>query len=718
MAKINILTPEIYNLISAGEVVERPSSVLKELVENAIDALADEINIEIENGGISKISIFDNGTGIDGDDLKNAVLPHATSKIVKAEDLFGVSTLGFRGEALASIAAVSELSIISKTESMDVAKSVVVKGGEILDFSSCAAKRGTRVEVRNLFYNTPARYKFLKKEKGEERLVVSKVQELVLANPDISFSLTVDQKQIFKTDGKGLTTALYAVFDRATVRELKQFEYKKGGFMLSGYFSNPLFSKPNRTYQTTIVNGRVVSSNTITAAVERAYSPYLMKRCYPVFVLNFSIPNELVDVNVHPAKSEVRFSDTNAVFGFIFNAVKQFLASENEISGGNNFSGGKIQDEIASDIKGNQDYLNSNGTLNSSEMFEAVCLAKNKEDDNRYFENTNHLIANEEIEAKTEELLNQKIKESSYGKLEINQITAEEFGKQAGLKDNKEKNSDDEYFANSLKTPLDLSSLYALSKKNTAFKTPDASFNFLIQKNTDFNVQNDINKDVNNLIDTIVKQQTDSVGEHDKNQNTAYTRFSWKNAFSYVGQLFNTYIVLESKDEAVIIDQHAAQERILFDKLKDSIDNSYSQPMLFPYETTLNGEEFEYVVSLSKTLERIGFKIKLDAYKNIVSISEIPLILSDIELDRFLRYLISDLDKKEIDLNEIMLEKIASIACKAAIKGGDSLNEEQVEYVLDELFKGGELPRQCPHGRPAYIKISKYELEKMFKRIV
>ncbi|HKL94196.1 MAG TPA: DNA mismatch repair endonuclease MutL, partial [Clostridia bacterium] len=355
MGRINILTSDVYNLISAGEVVERPASVVKELIENSIDAGATEIDVEIENGGISLIRISDNGIGILPEDIKSVFLPHATSKLKIADDLDTIATLGFRGEALASISAVSEVNLVSKTESAEVAVALSVKGGVYGNVEYLAGKKGTTITVQNLFYNTPARIKFLKKPKSEEHLVTSKIQELALANPEISFKYTVDKRLLFSTDGTSMLSALHSIYDRATMRELVPFSTNHGAISLSGYFSKPTYTKANRSYQTIIINGRVVSCNTVSTAIERAYAPYLMKRSFPMFIVSIMLPFDTVDVNVHPAKSEVRFADNNAVFGFVFSVMREMLSSTYNIKTfGQDFVAKDIEQSNFEDINPNE----------------------------------------------------------------------------------------------------------------------------------------------------------------------------------------------------------------------------------------------------------------------------------------------------------------------------------------------------------------------------
>lgn len=670
MSRIKILTPDIYNLISAGEVVERPSSVVKELVENSIDAGATEIEISIENGGISLIRVSDNGIGILPEDIKSAFFPHATSKLKLADDLDTIATLGFRGEALASISAVSEVNVVSKTQNADVAVSISVKGGVYGDIEYGAGTIGTTITVQNLFYNTPARIKFLKKPKSEEHLVTAKIQELALANSDIVFKYTVDNKFVFSTDGNSMLSALYSVYDRATMRELVAFSKYSGAFSLEGYFSKPTYTKANRSYQTIIINGRVVECRTVATAIERAYAPYLMKRSFPMFVVSIVLPFDTVDVNVHPAKSEVRFSDSNAVFGFVFSAMREMLS---KIDVSFKTLGTEVLDDNAKEILQTSFADNANYAQNTF----------NKEHGENTIKQGLKVHYNTDSTEKLNQIQTIKIyaDETQNDKFEICQavdVNDEKFGERTNKKF------------------TDISSLYSLERKSRTSRFSDNAYSmFSRQCSAD-------SEDLQQNADKTVKISHNN---------------AWGKNYKIVGQLFDTYIVLEKEDNAYLIDQHAAHERILYDKLVASIDNSYSQPMLFPYEIKVNGEEYEYFKTVLPALVRLGFEAELSEQLKIY-FTAIPLLLVDIELNEFVTYLFRDINfEKEIKLDEILIDKLAQIACKSAIKGGNALNEEQVSYILDVFFdENGGLPTQCPHGRPAVIKVSKYEIEKKFKR--
>ena len=325
MANINVLDKKVYNRIAAGEVVERPYSVVKELVENSIDAGATEITVSIYNGGKTAIEVSDNGSGIDKFNLKKALMPHATSKILNSEDLDSISTLGFRGEALPSIASVSKIEILSKVSGQDIGYAITSVGGEESEVEECPCNNGTFITVSNLFFNTPARLKFLKSDKSEENEVTDMMARLVLANPEISFKYCADGETIIESFGDGVEDSLISVYGLDAVKNSFKISNYLHGVKIEGYIGKHNYTKPNRTYQTTILNGRYVVNSTIQSAVHNAYSSYLMKRRYPFYVLYVTMPKEVVDVNVTPNKSDVRFLDNSIVYGAIYSTISKVL---------------------------------------------------------------------------------------------------------------------------------------------------------------------------------------------------------------------------------------------------------------------------------------------------------------------------------------------------------------------------------------------------------
>ena len=415
--KINILSTDVFNKISAGEVVERPASIIKELVENAIDAGANKIEIEITDGGLKEIIVTDNGSGIESDDVEKAFMPHATSKIKTAEDLENISSLGFRGEALASIAAVSQVEMITKTEDADFGTKLVVFGGKKQEKTEVGAVVGTKIVVKNLFYNTPARLKFLKKPKSEESEITHLVSKLILANPTLSFRYTADNKILFNTFGNGLAEALYIVYGKEVYDNLVEVNSQSGELSISGYIARPTLCKPNRSYGTLFVNGRLVTNYMIFSAILDALEGHIMKGRFPIFALNISLPFEDVDVNVHPSKQEVKFANPGKIYGFVSNAIYKAIADINYIQ--------EIKNEEPQPVKPlNLNVLEENEGA-SFNKFSNLDLLFEKNSSNKLAENNNKLV---------EIVLNNENK-AIIGKIERPEIQTERVEEQTQIED-------------------------------------------------------------------------------------------------------------------------------------------------------------------------------------------------------------------------------------------------------------------------------------------
>ena len=606
--KINLLSSKIYNRIAAGEVVERPFSVVKELVENSIDAGATSICIDIENGGISSIKITDNGAGIEKSELKKALMPHATSKISSIKDLDNICSLGFRGEALASIASVSKINIISKPKNQEFGAQISADGGDATDVLDCAADDGTVITVNNLFYNTPVREKFLHSERSEENEISSVVARFILGNPTISFKYTADGKTIYNSFGDGFESAMVCVYGVDVIENCFYIDTEKNGVKLQGYVGKHHFTKGNRSYQTTFINGRYVVNQTVSASILNAYSSYLMKRQYPFYVLSINLPTEIVDVNVHPNKLDVRFANNQIVYGTIYSVISKVLDGTQEalnIVVENNKNTNKIKD----------DYVTHNDVPNIK------------------FEK---LIFNDSIITQKNESDNKSNAESSVDIFAENKAFLESL-------ENKKKEKE------------------------------------------------------------LIIEQTAVFTEKE---------------FHFIGQALNTYIIFEDGEDLYIADQHAAHERILFDKLNDSLSKLeiITQPLLLPYVLNVNNEEYEFLISKISILSSMGIEIE-EFGRNAFKISAIPSFLTDLNLQKFFNDVLNDLNTlKSFSVNELLTEKLAQKACKAAIKSGDKLSKLEIDTLLNKLKENIGL--KCPHGRPVAIKITRAEIDKWFKRIV
>mgnify|MGYP004671505037 CR=1 FL=1 len=626
MGKINLLTSDIYNKISAGEVVERPSSVVKELVENSIDAGATQISVEISGGGIEKIIVSDNGSGILRDDLTNAFLPHATSKLKEAEDLTRIATLGFRGEALASIAAVSKVVVSTRTETESEGSALSVCGGVIGNVEPCAHEIGTTIRVEDLFFNTPARKKFLKKPSGEASEITGVILRLILANPQIRFKYTQNGEIVFQSQGKGVESAIYAVYGATTVKNLLYVENGYKNFVLKGYVGNSEFTKPNSTYQTLVVNGRYVQNATVSLAVKNAFKPFLMTRSYPFFVLYLEVPSDEIDVNVHPSKMEVRFSDQQSVYTVFYHPI------ENVLKRG---KGGKF----------------ANSLLKTQDVPPVVVS-----DTSMYLEKQ----PPERIAMSTEEIRPEKFKSNTASQFQIVRPTVEQ--------------------------------------------------KFVLQEPSeeDFLVKHELQHEPKLQEMQNAPQMKQVSVLTDTEELTDYT---------VIGVLFDTYLVLQLKNEMLLIDQHAAHERILFDELQSKWDRAAegTQILLVPYIFTVKSDEYEFLNDHLLPLMELGFEIQPFG-KNTFKINAIPATLGYLNMEKFVFDVLKDIDEIHWDPKLFTKEKLAQTACKHAVKAGDRLHRVQIEYILDVMRKTGVV--KCPHGRPVAIKITKTEIEKWFKRIV
>ncbi len=626
--KINLLSSKIYNRIAAGEVVERPFSVVKELVENSIDAGATSIEIDIESGGISCIKITDNGYGIEKSELKKALMPHATSKISSLKDLDNIMSLGFRGEALASIASVSKITILSKPKLQEIGASISADGGDVKEIADCAMNDGTIISVNNLFYNTPVREKFLRSERSEENEIAATVARFILGNPTISFKYVVNGKVTYQSFGDGLESAMACVYGVDSIENCFYIDTEKNGIKINGYIGKHFYTKGNRGYQTTFVNGRYVVNQTIASAITNAYSSYLMKRQYPFYVLNIALPTEIVDVNVHPNKLDVRFVNNQIVYGSIYSVVSKVLDGSSEA-----LSIVSVSDTIK----------NENTQINTDKKAYDYVTHNNKNTSKNTFE---ILLCDSEYKNENKSLkFDDKSKYLSSGKSDEVDIFAE----------NKQY-------------------LEKLERQKQELKQ---------------NNENIIQDSLTNLTE-----------------------------IRYIGQALNTYLIFDDGKDVYFADQHAAHERILFDKLNLAVKNAKidMQALLLPYVINTNSLEYDFLLSKLDVLNLMGIEIS-EFGRNAFKVSAIPTFLVEMNLKTFFDDILSDINElKTFTVNELLVEKLAKKACKSAIKSGDKLSKSEIEVLLDKLKENIGL--KCPHGRPVVIKITRTEIDKWFKRIV
>ncbi len=707
MAKIQVLDSTIYNKISAGEVVERPASVIKELTENSIDAGAKNITIEIKNGGIDEMTVIDDGCGIEHDSVKTAFLPHATSKIKSVEDLSAILTLGFRGEALASIASVAQVEMLTKTENDDLATKIELDGGEVKVFERCSTPTGTKISVKNLFYNVPARKKFLKKPKQEEHEITSVVQKLILSNPYVSIRYVVDNKQVYYSTGQNLEDAIFAIYGISTLQNLLKFDDKREQMHLYGYIGKPSFTKANRTYQTLIVNKRCVQNSNISVAVNKGFETHLMKGQFPFFIMFLDVNPESIDVNVHPTKMEVRFDDNSSIFSFVYRTVSNTILANQDLY---------TIDLIDNPIKA----LDNEPTMQTKQIdaFKTYDNIFNKQNTEKSIDK--HIFASQRFELKNVSL-------SKDDDCNINKLS--EINKTDFLNNDLSTNDIIPDDNSNLDNTITNDSSNGVNISNADINNVDDDNNLTFDNIKKVEVplsyksfsSKDMNGDItfNQRYSSAVQYQVEN-NEVNLEDNKSKTVSFLKNGYKVVGKLFNTFLFVESGESAILIDQHAAHERIIYDRLLKFYNNKDKavQPLLIPYMLNVNSQEKSFIEQNIQQFTDLGFLIEEFGDKAF-KISAVPHILGgNFDCKEFFDDILSQVGKElkvkeKLHFNEYLMQR----ACKAAIKAGNDMSENEictlVDAVLDnntELF--------CPHGRPIAIKIDRKDVEKWFKRVL
>ncbi len=630
MPKINLLSKDIAELIAAGEVIDRPSSVVKELVENSIDSGATSITVEIKNGGRTYIRISDNGCGISEDDISKAFLRHATSKIKEKDDLDKILTLGFRGEALASVSAVSKVEVLTKPKGEQFGTHYVIEGTEEKLKEQCGCPDGTMIIVRDIFYNVPARQKFLKKDVSEGNAVASVVGKLALSHPEISFRFIRDNKQGLMTPGDNdLYSAIYAVMGRSFAESLIPVDYTYEGIRVSGYTIKPLSASPNRQLQNFFINNRYIKAVICTVSLEEAYRNVIMTGKFPSCVLNIEIPPDSVDVNVHPTKLEVRFSDEKPVFDAVYFGVKNAVMNYDIIS---------------------------------SEKEETPFIPERKPD---YSVNIMPSVP-------------------EYSKEDQIAFSSEKKKLVIDSSDDKEENI-------SIVSSVAEEKQKPIEKEEISFK--EQGFRYLSKASF---IKKEEPKTVSEEVVTEEKKIPD---------------------FKVIGEFLKTYILVETGNELLIVDKHAAHERIIFEKLK-SEDNGFSSQLLTIPETVILTPEQHTVLSENKEIiENSGFTFN-DIDGKEISITGIPTIFEIGESAEIFCEIIEKLSENNNNTSVERLDEIYhSMACKAAIKAHDKNNILELEHLVKQVLSDDSI-RYCPHGRPVIATITEKELEKRFKRVL
>ena len=659
MPKINVLPKHIADLIAAGEVVERPSSVVKEAVENSIDAGATIITVEIHHGGITYIRITDNGCGILRDDIRNAFISHATSKIATADDLNAIGTLGFRGEALASVSAVSRVEVLTKAKEESIGTHYRIEGGEEILLDDAGCPDGTTLIVRDLFFNTPARMKFLKKDVSEANAVAGVIDRVALSHPEISFRFIRDGKETLLTPGDGkLTSAIYAVFGKEFANSLIEIDYSLNGVTAKGYISKPVYARANRNMQMFFLNSRLVKTQTGSVALTESYRNSIMAGKFPACVINLTVPNETVDVNVHPSKLEVRFANEKAVYDCIYYGVKNALNKEKE----------RPQVELEKVL--------SNPKFAKPQMFvpekaEQIKFTPQKQEQKPAEKKEAVRIQTEFVKEK----LTPPTPAADYTKLFFAQ-------------------PEPEYIVSEVKNEQ------KVQKPEVTVYTPPAVKEKIAEEV----------KVVEKTEETPVIQETIPVTEPEIKEEKAVPDFR------IVGEAFKTYIFVECEGKLMIIDKHAAHERMIYNDLKNSTDGIFMQSLMIPVTVTLSKEEYDVIINNLEMLEKAGFAVEAFGTSSVI-VRECPSVIEAADVENLLIETATYLLQNKNDLISEKLDWIFhSSACRAAIKAGDKTDRYELEKFTAKLLADDSV-RYCPHGRPVLAELTKRELEKFFGRI-
>ena len=627
---IRILDKSIADKIAAGEVIERPVSIVKEMVENALDAGASSVVVEIKHGGKSYIRVTDDGCGIPADQVETAFLRHATSKIETAEDLNAIETLGFRGEALASICAVTRCELITKCADEKLGTRLVLHGGEILTKESTGCPDGTTMVITDLFYNTPARLKFMKSDGAESGMIIDFLSQMALAYKNVKFRLINNGKILFSTTGDGnRLNSIIRIYKDVDAKNMVPLTYQEGNIALEGYISTPIFSKTTRGSQIFFVNGRVVNSKVMEKGVSLGYKERLFEGRYPVVYLFLTTDPAALDVNIHPNKREVRFDHENEIADFISRGIIAALATENAVVDAGNLFNGK--EEIA---------------LSGEKVFEKVLSVLHKKD--------------------------------SDASVSSNQFPKKNIFKYKSSDD--EKKQDEEQ--------VDIKKILSMTQNP-------------FDKNTDEGASD---------------QSFPLEGPHLEISVPAMQPFDFS-VLQVTGVIFRTYITAVDDKNFYLIDQHAAHERIFYEKLVGEYENSYKAkqtlmiPLLIPVSLSANANKFDWL----QALIQMGFTIE-DFGDNTYRVSEIPMFMDLTEAEDFIKNFIENIHQSTDLSNRVVIDKLITMSCKAAVKAHDVLKPEEITTLIRTLAKCRN-PFSCPHGRPTFIKLTEYEIEKMFKRV-
>lgn len=660
MAEINVLSKDISELIAAGEVIERPASVIKELLENSIDAGAKHITVEIKNGGTTYMRITDDGCGIAPEQVPTAFLRHATSKISSKDDLDNILTLGFRGEALASISAVSRVELLTKQKCDEYGTSYVIEGGNEVSNEQSGCPDGTTIIIRDIFFNVPVRRKFMKRDAAEANAIISIMQKIILSHPEIAFKLIKDNKIEFSSAGDGeLYSAVYGVYGRDFAHDMIPVDYSENGITVKGYIIKPLYSKSNRSFQNFFINGRFVKSVTCSASLEEAYQNLIMVGKYPACVLMLDVPPVTVDVNVHPAKAEVRFSDEKVVFSCVYFAVKNALMA----------SGLIYEFQFKDEMKKRADY--------TAQPFEPEKFEQQKI---------------EQPENKEENIFT-PVSGSEYALVSEGKADYETGGRS---EETAVLSSSVTQYGNGGRVTFAEPAVvieYSEDEEDSEPSQPEEKLETFSYINSSAFVKKEVS-------------EPESVSKEPEREQ-----------ITVIGEFFKNYIAAQAGENIILIDKHAAHERVIFEKLKAQNCGGDSQLTLESAEILLAEAEYNAMLENRETLVKMGFDIDF-SHEPFVRTAAVPVILENLNMDEVIPEIAENflLNKKNPQTHQLD-DMLHELACKAAIKANDKNDIKELQRLAEEVYYNENI-RHCPHGRPVMFTLSKRDLEKQFKRIV
>ena len=699
MGVINVLDKHIAELIAAGEVVERPSSVIKELVENSIDAGAKNVTVEIKNGGTTFMRVADDGCGIYRDDIKKAFLRHATSKVKTANDLDSIATLGFRGEALASISAVSRLQVITKNENEEIGSCYEIEGGEEISLEDAGCPTGTTFVIRDLFYNIPARSKFLKKDVAEGNAVSALVDKIVLSHPEVAFTFIRDGKQVLRTFGDGkLLSAIYSVFGKDFAKGLIPVDYTLDSVSVKGYISKPINARPNRNMQNFFINGRFVKTRTGMAALEEAYKGSIMVGKFPSAVLQLTVPYEIIDVNVHPAKIEVRFINERPVFDAIYHAVKSAL-QQGDVRKQVTFK----ENTAFNEIKKVNPFTNAQAVFSKAESKPPVNNVKPAEQKAKAYEPKSYNPF-DELDLKDE-----KPKPISIDDLKMADSSDpfEIYSKQA-IRKNTELEQKKAEFSKQKFEKAEQLILKAAQQEDNLPKQENPVNEVIVEEKKPY-------KEV--VMTKEEKPQTEIFKDKEDKNDTITELPKEQTKLRFLGEAFNTYIIVEKNDsEILIIDKHAAHERIIYEKLKANADKQNVQYLLAPVTVTLDKTDYDAAISNLDMFAKCSFDVE-DFGNGTLLVRSAPQYLAATEIADCIAEMSGYIASGKKDIYAEKMDWFYhNVSCRSAIKAGNKSTVQELMDIAWTLEKNPQI-KYCPHGRPICIVMTKYEIEKQFGRL-